>query len=122
MDTDRDNTDGGGGRDARTRRRRFPPRVLPLSEWRLVTRFAVSFALVAAFVIVLIGSLAYNTAAYMIRSDAQAEFQATVDSLTQDLRSPSLGPRPATGPRSTSCTPTPSPSRWSGRAGRSRFR
>ncbi|MBB6173594.1 two-component system sensor histidine kinase MprB [Nocardiopsis mwathae] len=97
MDTDRDNTDGGGGRDARTRRRRFPPRVLPLSEWRLVTRFAVSFALVAAFVIVLIGSLAYNTAAYMIRSDAQAEFQATVDSLTQDLRSPSLGPRPGDG-------------------------
>nr|WP_152471871.1 HAMP domain-containing sensor histidine kinase [Nocardiopsis gilva] len=97
MDTERhptaetaaDKRDGG--------RWRLPWRLPPLTEWRLGTRFAVSFALVAAVVIALIGSLAYSTAAAMIRADAQDEFQATVESLTEDLRSPSVGPLPDRG-------------------------
>ncbi|MDA0567954.1 HAMP domain-containing histidine kinase [Streptomonospora sp. S1-112] len=62
------------------------PGVPPLSEWRLGTRFAVLFALVAAVVIAVVGSLAYNTAAFMIRTDAQSEFDATVSNLTDELR------------------------------------
>ncbi|MDA8370980.1 MAG: HAMP domain-containing sensor histidine kinase [Nocardiopsaceae bacterium] len=61
-------------------------RIRPLGEWRLGTRFAVSFALVATAVIALVGSLAYNAAASLIRTDAQAEFDATVTSLSFDLR------------------------------------
>ncbi|GAB3438503.1 HAMP domain-containing sensor histidine kinase [Streptomonospora sediminis] len=71
---------------------RLSGQVPPMRDWRLGTRFAVSFALVAAVVIALVGSLAYNTAAYMIRTDAQNEFKTTVSSLQEDLRSPQMGP------------------------------
>ncbi|RCV54790.1 HAMP domain-containing sensor histidine kinase [Marinitenerispora sediminis] len=57
----------------------------------LGTRFAVSFALVAAAVIILVGSLAYNAAALLIRTDAQQEFDSTVAGLASDLRSSALG-------------------------------
>ncbi|MFC4563099.1 ATP-binding protein [Nocardiopsis mangrovi] len=60
----------------------------PVADWRLGTRFAVWFALVAAAVILLVGALAYNTAAFMIRTDQQQEFDATVAGLSSDLRAP----------------------------------
>ncbi|QBI52386.1 sensor histidine kinase [Streptomonospora litoralis] len=63
-----------------------------MRDWRLGTRFAVSFALVAALVIALVGSLAYNTAAFLIRTDAQNEFETTVQSLSRDLRGPAADP------------------------------
>lgn len=47
-------------------------------SWRLGTRFAVLFALVAAVTIALVGSLAYTTAATLIRTDVQNEFERTV--------------------------------------------
>lgn len=56
------------------------------AELRLGTKFAVSFALVAAAVVVLVGSLAYNTAAFLVRADAQEEFDTTVEGLAGDLR------------------------------------
>ncbi|WP_398695555.1 sensor histidine kinase [Streptomonospora wellingtoniae] len=67
-------------------------RVVPVRDWRLGTRFAVSFALVAAVVIALVGSLAYNTAAFLIRTDEQTEFDTTVESLSRDLRGPAMDP------------------------------
>ncbi|MFC3999855.1 ATP-binding protein [Nocardiopsis sediminis] len=66
----------------------------PVADWRLGTRFAVWFALVAAAVITLVGALAYNTAAFMIRTDHEQEFDATVAGLSSDLRTP---PQPNTG-------------------------
>jgi two-component system sensor histidine kinase MprB len=63
------------------------PVLPPPAEWRLGTRFAVSFALVATVVIALVGSLAYNTAAFMIRTDSRQEFESTVNGLVSDLRS-----------------------------------
>ncbi|MUL43907.1 HAMP domain-containing protein [Streptomonospora sp. PA3] len=71
---------------------RLRGRIPPMRDWRLGTRFAVSFALVAAVVIALVGSLAYNTAAFLIRADEQQEFETTVQSLVQDLRGPPLDP------------------------------
>ncbi|MFD0773784.1 ATP-binding protein [Streptomonospora algeriensis] len=67
-------------------------RMAPMRDWRLGTRFAVSFALVAMVVIALVGSLAYNTAAFLIRTDAQTEFDTTVQNLSRNLRGPSLDP------------------------------
>ncbi|GAA4907082.1 sensor histidine kinase [Streptomonospora salina] len=63
-----------------------------MRDWRLGTRFAVSFALVAAVVIALVGSLAYNTAAFLIRTDAQTEFDTTVQNLSRNMRGPSMDP------------------------------
>ncbi|WP_046468878.1 sensor histidine kinase [Allosalinactinospora lopnorensis] len=77
----------GETRGASVRRWRIPS----WGEWRLGTKFAVSFALVAAVVIALVGSLAYNTAALMVRTDAQQEFDATVESLAGPLRDPPSG-------------------------------
>lgn len=59
--------------------------VLTPGSWRLGTRFAVLFALVATVVVVLIGTLAYNTAAGLIRADARQEFEATVEDLSAEL-------------------------------------
>ncbi|MFV2196251.1 sensor histidine kinase [Nocardiopsis sp. LOL_012] len=54
-------------------------------DWRLGTRFAVLFALVAAATVVLVGALAYSTAASLIRADAQGEFDGTVRQLSDEL-------------------------------------
>lgn len=54
-------------------------------EWRLGTRFAVLFALVAAVTIALVGTLAYSTAAALIRADAESEFDAAVQNLSRQL-------------------------------------
>ncbi len=60
---------------------------------RLGTKFAVWFAFVAAAVVVLVGALAYNTAAFLVRADAQEEFDTTVDSLASDVHNqPPQGP------------------------------
>lgn len=55
-----------------------PGVLLNPGSWRLGTRFAVLFALVAAVTIALIGSLAYTTAATLIRTDVKNEFERTV--------------------------------------------
>ncbi|WP_285734414.1 HAMP domain-containing sensor histidine kinase [Nocardiopsis sp. ATB16-24] len=62
--------------------RRVPPRA---RDWRLGTRFAVIFALVAAIVIALVGTLAYTTAAGLIRADVESEFEKTVTDLSDEL-------------------------------------
>lgn len=67
------------------------PRPAPVGQWKLGTRFAVAFAVVAAVVIALFGSLAYNTAASLIRTDARDEFDSTVESLSSDLSEPQAG-------------------------------
>ncbi|TQN30162.1 two-component system sensor histidine kinase MprB [Haloactinospora alba] len=67
------------------------PRPAPVGQWKLGSRFAVAFALVAALVIALVGSLAYNTAASLIRTDARDEFDSTVESLSSDLSEPQAG-------------------------------
>ncbi|MFI6577583.1 ATP-binding protein [Nocardiopsis sp. NPDC050513] len=54
-------------------------------DWRLGTRFAVLFALVAAVTIALVGTLAYTTAASLIRTDARDEFDLTVEQLSEEL-------------------------------------
>ncbi|WP_116248232.1 HAMP domain-containing sensor histidine kinase [Nocardiopsis sp. FIRDI 009] len=54
-------------------------------DWRLGTRFAVLFALVAAVTIALVGTLAYTTAASLIRTDAREEFDRAVDALSEQL-------------------------------------
>nr|WP_017598635.1 HAMP domain-containing sensor histidine kinase [Nocardiopsis lucentensis] len=54
-------------------------------DWRLGTRFAVLFALVAAVTIALVGTLAYTTAASLIRTDAREEFDRTVEGLSEEL-------------------------------------
>ncbi|WP_374225733.1 ATP-binding protein [Nocardiopsis sp. B62] len=59
--------------------------VLHPREWRLGTRFAVLFALVAAFTIALVGTLAYSTAAALIRADAESEFDEAVQNLSRQL-------------------------------------
>ncbi|WP_017592198.1 sensor histidine kinase [Nocardiopsis potens] len=58
--------------------------------WRLGTKFAALFALVTAVVGLLMGTLGYSTAALLIRSDAQDEFEATAEQLSSELSSPSL--------------------------------
>ncbi|MFW5416195.1 HAMP domain-containing histidine kinase [Nocardiopsis sp. CNT-189] len=60
--------------------------------WRLGTKFAALFALVTAVVGLLMGTLGYSTAALLIRSDAQDEFEATAARLSSELSSPSLAP------------------------------
>ncbi|WP_077693779.1 MULTISPECIES: sensor histidine kinase [Nocardiopsis] len=55
------------------------------SDWRLGTRFAAIFALVAAVVITLVGTLAYTTAAALIRADGESEFENTVADLSDEL-------------------------------------
>ncbi|MEU3017344.1 HAMP domain-containing sensor histidine kinase [Nocardiopsis sp. NPDC007018] len=59
--------------------------VLHPGEWRLGTRFAVLFALVAAVTIALVGTLAYSTAAALIRADAESEFDEAVQNLSRQL-------------------------------------
>lgn len=54
-------------------------------NWRLGTRFAALFALVAAVTIALVGTLAYSTAAALIRADAKSEFDAAVLNLSREL-------------------------------------
>ena len=54
-------------------------------DWRLGTRFAVLFALVAAVTIALVGTLAYTTAAALIRADAKSEFDTAVQKLAEQL-------------------------------------
>ncbi|RNL81587.1 HAMP domain-containing sensor histidine kinase [Halostreptopolyspora alba] len=71
--------------NAKARRSRLPA-WRSWSELRLGTKFAVSFALVAAAVVVLVGALAYNTAAFLVRADAQEEFDTTVEGIASDLR------------------------------------
>ncbi len=61
------------------------------SATSLGTRFAVTFAAVAAAVIVLVGSLAYSAAATLVRDSAQQEFNATVSNVAQTLRNSSAG-------------------------------
>ncbi|MBB5434407.1 two-component system sensor histidine kinase MprB [Nocardiopsis composta] len=60
--------------------------------WRLGTKFAALFALVTAVVGLLMGTLGYSTAALLIRSDAQKEFEATTAQLASELSRPSLSP------------------------------
>ncbi|TDQ49971.1 HAMP domain-containing sensor histidine kinase [Actinorugispora endophytica] len=62
-----------------------------LGEASLGTRFAVTFALVAAVVIVLVGSLAYNAAATLVRNSAQQEFDSTVSGVAQTLSASAEG-------------------------------
>ncbi|WP_184583022.1 HAMP domain-containing sensor histidine kinase [Lipingzhangella halophila] len=81
----------GRTRNATGRRTWFPNLATSWSELRLGTKFAVSFALVAAAVVALVGSLAYNTAAFLVRADAQEEFDTTVESLSSDLRNQHYG-------------------------------
>lgn len=76
------------GPPAEARPRRSRPR---LDDTSLGTRFAVTFALVAAVVIVVVGSLAYNTAAALIRNSAQQEFDSTVSGIAQTLRVSATG-------------------------------
>ncbi|WP_083936471.1 sensor histidine kinase [Nocardiopsis ganjiahuensis] len=59
--------------------------LLKPGEWRLGTRFAVLFALVAAVTIALVGTLAYSTAAALIRADSKSEFEAAVQNLSRQL-------------------------------------
>ena len=60
-----------------------PSVLLNPGSWRLGTRFAVLFALVAAVTIALIGSLAYTTAAALIRTDVKNEFERTVSEVAE---------------------------------------
>ncbi|RKS07647.1 two-component system sensor histidine kinase MprB [Nocardiopsis sp. Huas11] len=59
--------------------------LLTPSGWRLGTRFAVLFAVVVGVTIALVGTLAYSTAATLIRSDAKDEFDRSVSSLSEEL-------------------------------------
>ncbi|MFE6448380.1 sensor histidine kinase [Nocardiopsis dassonvillei] len=70
---------------ARTAVPRWRRTLLQPGDWRLGTRFAVIFALVATVVIALVGTLAYTTAAALIRSDARTEFESTVTALSDQL-------------------------------------
>ncbi|WP_184292515.1 ATP-binding protein [Nocardiopsis algeriensis] len=54
-------------------------------DWRLGTRFAVLFALVVGVTIALVGTLAYTTAAALIRADTEEEFDRTVTGLSDQL-------------------------------------
>lgn len=80
---------GPGGRPGPGPRRRVERRwrgvLLRPGDWRLGTRFAVIFALVATVVIALVGTLAYTTAAALIRADAESEFESTVANLSDHL-------------------------------------
>jgi len=60
-----------------------PAVLLNPGSWRLGTRFAALFALVAAVTIALIGSLAYTTAATLIRTDVENEFERTVSEVAE---------------------------------------
>ena len=65
---------------------RTPPRMLlHPSGWRLGTRFAVMFALVVAVTIALVGTLAYTTAAALIRADVRDEFDRVVTALSDQI-------------------------------------
>ncbi|WP_397222722.1 sensor histidine kinase [Nocardiopsis lambiniae] len=55
------------------------------SGWRLGTRFAVMFALVVAVTIALVGTLAYTTAAALIRADAREDFSRVVTALSDQI-------------------------------------
>jgi two-component system sensor histidine kinase MprB len=55
------------------------------SGWRLGTRFAVLFAVVVGVTVALVGTLAYSTAATLIRTDAKDEFDRSVSSLSEEL-------------------------------------
>ncbi|MFJ9557143.1 ATP-binding protein [Nocardiopsis sp. NPDC101807] len=76
--------------------------VLNPRGWRLGTRFAVIFALVATVIIALVGTLAYTTAAALIRADVRNGFESTVADLSDKLveihgqegGGPSAGPIP----------------------------
>lgn len=92
----------GGGPGAHAA---FPWRqgvVLHPRGWRLGTRFAVLFALVTAVIIALVGTLAYTTAAALIRADVKNGFESTVTDLSdklveihgQDAGQTSAGPIP----------------------------
>ncbi|GAB3207312.1 HAMP domain-containing sensor histidine kinase [Marinactinospora endophytica] len=70
---------------------RAEERTRSIASMSLGTRFALTFALVAAVVITLVGSLAYNAAASLVRAKAEEEFEATVTDLAQDLRGSALG-------------------------------
>ncbi|GLU47567.1 HAMP domain-containing sensor histidine kinase [Nocardiopsis ansamitocini] len=70
-----------------------PARSFPkFGEVTLGTRLAVIFALVAAVVIVLVGSLAYNAAATLIRASAKQEFDTTVVAISKNLHASSMSP------------------------------
>ena len=60
-----------------------PAVLLNPGSWRLGTRFAALLALVAAVTIALIGSLAYTTAATLIRTDVENEFERTVSEVAE---------------------------------------
>lgn len=62
-----------------------PSVLLSPGSWRLGTRFAVLFALVAAVTIALIGSLAHTTAATLIRTDVKNEFERTVSEVAEAI-------------------------------------
>ncbi|MFL1427604.1 MULTISPECIES: sensor histidine kinase [unclassified Nocardiopsis] len=65
---------------------RTAPRVLlHPSGWRLGTRFAVMFVLVVAVTIALVGTLAYTTAAALIRADVRDEFDRVVTALSDQI-------------------------------------
>jgi len=68
--------------------------------WRLGTRFAVLFALVATVIIALVGTLAYTTAAALIRADVENGFERTVTDLSEKLVEihGQEGGEPTTGP------------------------
>ncbi|CAL9449915.1 Adaptive-response sensory-kinase SasA [Nocardiopsis dassonvillei] len=54
-------------------------------DWRLGTRFAVLFALVVGVTIALVGTLAYTTAAALIRADVRDEFDRVVTALSDQI-------------------------------------
>lgn len=62
-----------------------PNVLLHPSGWRLGTRFAVLFALVVAVTIALVGTLAYTTAAALIRADVRDEFDRVVTALSDQI-------------------------------------
>ncbi|GAA3751481.1 sensor histidine kinase [Salinactinospora qingdaonensis] len=68
-----------------------------LNDMSLRTKFALIFALAATIVIALVGSLAYNAAATLIRSNTKQEFSSTVAGLDHDLSAPTLGPSTVSG-------------------------
>ncbi|MDA2809254.1 HAMP domain-containing sensor histidine kinase [Nocardiopsis sp. RSe5-2] len=57
-------------------------------RWRLGTKFAAAFAVVAAAASLLTGTLAYSTASVLIRTDAREQFQATAERLAADVSRP----------------------------------
>ncbi|WP_017538878.1 sensor histidine kinase [Nocardiopsis halophila] len=76
----------------RQRVKALAARLTAPERWRLGTKFAVAFAVVAAVASLLTGTLAYSTAAVLIRADAEDEFQTTAERLASDLSAPSSSP------------------------------